>query len=96
MVQRRQHPRFTLEARDAFEVVANASGRTLMATSRLELHVRRPIHLAHAARTEVGRDVVMPEACSDHAASFMEAGIIAKVDRPDAVHSQKRSKPTLG
>ena len=34
MVERRQHLRFAVEARQALRVVAKSSGRTLIATSR--------------------------------------------------------------
>ena len=39
---------------------ANASGRTLIATSTIELRVGRAIDLAHAARPEGGEDLYGP------------------------------------
>ena len=50
MIQRGEHLRLALEARQALGIAARtASGRTLIATSRSKLRVARAIHLAHAA-----------------------------------------------
>ena len=40
---------------------ANASGRTLIATSRLKLRVARAIDLAHAAHADLGGDFIGAE-----------------------------------
>ena len=42
--------------------LANESGRTLSATSRLQLRIAGPIHLPHAPFTNVGDDFVDTEA----------------------------------
>ena len=41
---------------------ANASGSTFIATSRLQLRVARPIHLAHPAGAQRAGDVVDADA----------------------------------
>ena len=61
MVQRRERLRFALEAREPIGVGANASGRTLRATSRSSSG-RAPIDLAHAAGPKADDDLVRAEA----------------------------------
>ena len=62
MIERREDLRFAREARQAIRIGANASGSTLIATSRLSLRVARAIDLAHAARADRPSDFVGAEA----------------------------------
>ena len=59
MVQRRERPALRARKRASRSgSAANASGRTLIATSRFSLRVARAIHLAHAARADQRDDFV--------------------------------------
>ena len=61
MIERGQHLRFALEAREPFGIKGEAVGQDLERDVALERRVARAIHLAHAARTERGQDLVRPE-----------------------------------
>ena len=58
MIERGEHLRLALEAREAIGIGANDSGRTLIATSRFEPRVAGAIDLAHAAHAERSDDLV--------------------------------------
>ena len=47
MVERAGGLRLLLEAAQAFGVLGEAAGRTLIATSRQSCVIARPVHLAH-------------------------------------------------
>ena len=65
MVQRRGRPRLLLEALQARRrPTATSAGSTLIATSRAEPRVPRPVHLSHPARAERREDLVGAEARS--------------------------------
>ena len=59
--KRSKKPCFALEASQAFSVFAKASGRTLIATSRLELGVPSAVDLAHAAGADRRENLVGTE-----------------------------------
>ena len=58
VVQRRQHLRLTLEARDAIEISGEEFRKDLQCDIAIELRVMRAIDLAHPARAENGADLV--------------------------------------
>ena len=58
MIQRRQHSRFALEARQALWIVCELPGKNLDSYVATKLGVARLIHFAHAARAEQGDHLV--------------------------------------
>ena len=62
MVQRREHPRLALEAREAIRVGRELGRQDLDRDVAPELRVARAIHLAHAARADEALDAI---ACAD-------------------------------
>jgi hypothetical protein len=66
MIQRRQHARFTLESRHALAVTTERFRKKLDRNIAAELRVGGLVNVAHAARSEVTRDLVVCEFGSDH------------------------------
>jgi len=64
MVERREGLGFAPEARQPIGVAHHFGGQHLDGHRAVELRVRGPIHLAHAARAEWSCDLVGPEADS--------------------------------
>ena len=62
MVQRGEDFRFALEARQPVGVSRQRRGQHLDGDLTLQLRVRRPIHLAHAAFADLGGDFIDAEA----------------------------------
>ncbi len=58
MVERRQHLRLALEARQPFGIAGKGVGQHLDGDVPVELGVPRSIHLAHAAFADLGGDAV--------------------------------------
>src|SRR6516165_9913791 len=76
MIQRRQYARFTFKSSSSLDVLHKGFRKKLERNTSSELQVRSLIDLAHAARTEMGRDLVMRESGSDH---DLMAGILREV-----------------
>ena len=74
MIQRRQHPRFALESRHAFGVVIEGFGKELDGHTPAQLRVRGLIDVAHPARSQVLRDLVVCELGSNHGVLKCEGG----------------------
>src|SRR5262249_25123189 len=66
VIQRCQHPRFTLESRNAFRVVAEGFRKELDGNTAAEFHVGGLIDVSHSARTQVTCDLVVCEPSADH------------------------------
>ena len=65
MIERREHLRLALEARQPIGIVGEGPGsRTLIATSRSSLRVARAIDLAHSPGAEGRDDLVRAEAAA--------------------------------
>ena len=64
MVERRQHLRFAVEARQSLRVVGEDVRENFDRDVTVQLRVARPIDLAHAAGPEGGQDFVRAEAGS--------------------------------
>ena len=62
MVERREHPRFALEARQAVGIRGEDARQNFERDVAPELRVARAIHLAHAARAEQCVDLVDADA----------------------------------
>ena len=81
MVERRQHPRLTLEASQPFGVGADVLRQRLDRDVAPELDVARAIHHAHPSRTQGREDLVGSDAIARlqrHEAARLYAGRRAK------------------
>jgi hypothetical protein len=61
MIQRGKHLRFTTETCESFRIVRKRGWQDLECDLAPELRVLRAIHLAHAAGTERGEDLIQAE-----------------------------------
>ena len=66
MVQRREHPRLALEAREPIRVARERARQDLDRDVAPELRVARAVHLAHAARAEQRLQLIAAERCAGH------------------------------
>ena len=66
MIQRRENSRFTLETRNAVVVVAEGFGKELDGDTAAQPRVGGLIHVSHAARSQVARDLVVCELGANH------------------------------
>ena len=64
MVERRQDFRFALEPGEAVRVAGERLRQDLDRHRASEPRIRRAIDLAHAARAEGARDLVLPDSCA--------------------------------
>ena len=87
MIQRREHPRLALEAREPIRVARERARQDLDRDVAPELRVARPVHLAHAARAEQRLQVIAAERraghgraeqVGDHCAGMSSAGSARK------------------
>ena len=62
MIQRREHLRFALEARQAIGIEREQFGQDLQRNVTIQLRVARAVHLAHGAGAEQRDDLVRPDA----------------------------------
>src|SRR5262245_15712312 len=85
MIQRRQHAGFALESCYAFAVVTEGFRKKLDGNTAAQLRVNGLIHLSHAARTQMARDLVMCELGSDHDVVEMCGRILS--NHPQATHA---------
>ena len=69
MVQRGEHPRFALEAREPIRVARDRARQDLDRDVAPELRVARAVHLAHAARAEQRLQVIPAEGAAGHGAA---------------------------
>ena len=57
MIQRGERLRFALEAREPVGIACEGVGQDLDRDIAIQLRIARAIHLAHAARADLGGDV---------------------------------------
>jgi len=62
MIQRGQHPGFTLESRDAVRILRDSIGQHLDGDGARQVAIRRSIHLAHAPFADLGGDLIRTDA----------------------------------
>ena len=66
VIQRGEHPRLALEAREAIRVARERAGQDLDRDVAPELRVVRLVHLAHAARAEQRLQLIAAEGRARH------------------------------
>ena len=76
VVQARERPGLTAEARDPLAVVGEILGQDLERDVATEPCVVRAVDLAHSAPAEVGDDLVVGEGGADHGAAGRSARIV--------------------
>ena len=83
MVQRGEHPRLALEAREPIRVARERARQDLDRDVASELRVARPVHLAHAAGAEQRLEVISAEGSTGHRRQVADdvAGMRARVWR---------------
>jgi hypothetical protein len=64
VVERGEHLRFPLEARQAIRVQREGLGQDFQRDVASELRIPRPVHLAHPARAEQVQNLVRAETCA--------------------------------
>jgi hypothetical protein len=64
IIERRECPRFALEACETFGIVRERVGEHLQRHVASELRIARVIHLPHAAGADLGSDLIWAEAGS--------------------------------
>jgi hypothetical protein len=64
VIQRGQRTRLTLEAGDAFGISRQRSRQDFDRDVASQFRVTGTVHLAHAARTDLRRDLVHAQACA--------------------------------
>ena len=98
MIERRERLRFALNRARRSVSAANASGRTLIATSRLSFVSRRAIHLAHPAFADRRDDFIDAEAGagSERQSAGLYGGSIAAASQVPLSIYQGRRDYALG
>ena len=66
MVQRGEHPRFALEAREPIRIARHVARQNLDRDVPPELRVASPVHLPHAARAEQRLQVISAQGVTAH------------------------------
>ena len=66
MAERGERLGFALNLARRSGSLANASGRTLMATSRFSCRIARPIHFAHSTFAELREHLIRTDGLTDH------------------------------
>ena len=61
MIQRREHLRFALEARQAIGIARERFGQDFDRDVAIQLRIARAIHLAHAAGADLAGDFIWAE-----------------------------------
>jgi hypothetical protein len=64
MVQRREHFRFPLNARQSIRVGGHRLGKYFDGDLTLQVCVGRPVDLAHPAHADLGGDLIRAESCA--------------------------------
>ena len=94
MLERRERPCFANESRDAIGIRIGFRRQDLDRHVSLEARVARPIHHAHAARTEPGLDLIRADLTADHrieaALVLMQAHLIEPHLRPRTGQTAKK------
>jgi hypothetical protein len=93
VIQRREHARLALEARQPVTIAGDRGGQDLDCNLPLEPRVERAIHLAHAARAKGAADLIRAEllARTQHLRGAVIAVGLVRRDREELVAAGKDS-----
>ena len=95
VVQRRQDFGLTLESRQPLRVRRNRRGQHLDRNGTLQVGVRRPIHLPHAAHSDLGGDFIGAEASAGGQGHLRGADYRRKVGPSSSRSDQRWPRPTF-
>src|SRR5262245_44219316 len=86
MIQRCQYTRFTLESCNTFGIVAESVRKKLNGDTAPQFCVGGLIHIAHTARSNVTRDLVVCEFRADHGVNKNLAARFYQTPRMSLTH----------